>query len=107
MKRRDFIARAALVAAACPLPKFGFASVRGDDRIKVGLVGCGGRGTGAACNMIAADPNVKIVAVADLFADKHEWTLNTISDFAKAFRLGGVRRNGSGQSQKIRRLGLH
>lgn len=91
MKRRDFIARAALVAAACPLPKFGFASVRGDDRIKVGLVGCGGRGTGAACNMIAADPNVKIVAVADLFADKHEWTLNTISDFCK-------KRFGSGAS---------
>lgn len=91
MKRRDFIARAALVAAACPLPKFGFASVRGDDRIKVGLVGCGGRGTGAVCNMIAADPNVKIVAVADLFADKHEWTLNTISDFCK-------KRFGSGAS---------
>lgn len=83
MKRRGFIGKAALAAVASSLPKFGFASVKGDDRIKVGLVGCGGRGTGAVCNMIAADPNVKIVAVADLFADKHEWTVNTISDFCK------------------------
>ncbi|TWT95789.1 Gfo/Idh/MocA family protein [Neorhodopirellula pilleata] len=38
-----------------------------DDIIKVGLVGCGGRGTGAAVNSMNADKGVRIVALADLF----------------------------------------
>ncbi len=37
--------------------------------IKVGLLGCGGRGTGAAKNALMADPGVELVAVGDLFAD--------------------------------------
>lgn len=37
------------------------------DLIKVGLIGCGGRGRGAAANTLNADPNTKIVAVADAF----------------------------------------
>lgn len=41
-----------------------------DDAIRVGLIGCGGRGTGAAIDASKADPNVKIVALADAFADR-------------------------------------
>ena len=41
-----------------------------DKPIKVGLIGCGGRGTGAADNAMDADPNVKIVALADVFKDR-------------------------------------
>ena len=37
--------------------------------IRVGLIGCGGRGTGAAVNAMKADPNVHIVALADLFGE--------------------------------------
>lgn len=40
--------------------------------IKVGLVGCGGRGTGAAAQTLRADPNVELVAMADAFADQLE-----------------------------------
>ena len=40
--------------------------------IRVGLVGCGGRGTGAADNVISAAPGVKIVAMADAFKDRLE-----------------------------------
>ena len=38
--------------------------------IKIGLIGCGGRGTGAASNALNADPNLKLVAMADAFGDR-------------------------------------
>lgn len=38
--------------------------------LKAGLIGCGGRGTGAAMNFIDAGPNLQIVALGDLFKDK-------------------------------------
>lgn len=58
-------------AAACPAlaPAGGF-FVAGDDRLRVGLIGCGGRGTGAAIQAAAADPGVRITALGDLFADQ-------------------------------------
>jgi myo-inositol 2-dehydrogenase / D-chiro-inositol 1-dehydrogenase len=46
--------------------------------IRVGLVGCGGRGTGAAQDALDADPGVKLVAVADVFADKVRKSLEEI-----------------------------
>jgi predicted dehydrogenase len=39
----------------------------GSDRIRVGVVGCGGRGTGAAQNCLDSAPGVEVVALADLF----------------------------------------
>lgn len=41
----------------------------GDGSIRVGLVGCGGRGNGAAINAMSAGADIKIVAVGDLFED--------------------------------------
>ena len=38
--------------------------------IKAGLVGCGGRGTGAAVNFLDAGPNLEIVALGDVFQDQ-------------------------------------
>ncbi|MBN2030541.1 Gfo/Idh/MocA family oxidoreductase [bacterium] len=38
--------------------------------LKVGLIGCGGRGTGAAMNFLAAGPNLEIAALADTFQDR-------------------------------------
>lgn len=84
MDRRSFVKNGAVLgAAAAALPRFGFAQVKGSDRIKVALIGCGGRGTGATCNMIAADPNIKIVALGDLFPKKLDKAANKIYDFAK------------------------
>ena len=42
--------------------------------LKVGLVGCGGRGTGAADNVLDSSENVQITALADMFPDKIEKT---------------------------------
>ncbi len=41
----------------------------GSDTIKIGLIGCGGRGRGAAGDAIKADPNTKITAVCDIFPE--------------------------------------
>jgi predicted dehydrogenase len=38
--------------------------------IKAGLIGCGGRGTGAAVNFLDAGPNLQITAMGDIFPDK-------------------------------------
>ena len=38
--------------------------------IKAGLIGCGGRGTGAAANFLDAGPNLQITALGDIFQDK-------------------------------------
>lgn len=41
-----------------------------NDKLKVGLVGCGGRGTGAANQALVADPNIELYAMADVFESK-------------------------------------
>jgi predicted dehydrogenase len=46
--------------------------------LRVGLIGCGGRGTGAAAQALAADPNVKLVAMADGFRNRLETSLATL-----------------------------
>ena len=72
--RRDFIkdasAAALGVAAAARLQGITGAYAAGSDEIRVGLVGCGGRGTGAAGNALAAAPGVRVVALADAFKDR-------------------------------------
>lgn len=46
------------------------AHAAGSDILKVGLIGCGGRGKGAAVNAMKAEDNVCLTALADLFPDK-------------------------------------
>lgn len=72
--RRDFIrgATAAAVgtAAAARFQGLVGAYAAGSDEIRVGLIGCGGRGTGAAANAIQAAEGVRLVAMADAFQDR-------------------------------------
>jgi predicted dehydrogenase len=46
--------------------------VGGSDAIKIGLIGCGGRGSGAAANAMNSGRDVRLVAMADIFADRLE-----------------------------------
>ena len=55
--------------AASTLPPGRFFAA-GHQRLRVGLVGCGGRGTGAALQALEADPAVRVVALGDMFADQ-------------------------------------
>jgi myo-inositol 2-dehydrogenase / D-chiro-inositol 1-dehydrogenase len=50
----------------------------GDDTIKVALIGCGGRGTGAANNALGTKGNVKLIAMADAFEDRLEKSLKAL-----------------------------
>lgn len=48
--------------------------------LKVGLIGCGGRGTGAAEQALNADPDVILSAMADAFADRLEESYNSLKE---------------------------
>ncbi|MEQ1824868.1 MAG: Gfo/Idh/MocA family oxidoreductase [Pirellula sp.] len=50
----------------------------GSDLLKVGLIGCGGRGSGAATQALKADANVKLWAMADAFEDRLESSLKSL-----------------------------
>jgi len=78
MKRREFIKTTAAVSVAAAMPRLSGAYVQGSDTIRVGIVGCGGRGTGAAIDCLNAAPGVEIVAMFDLFMDRIESSLKTI-----------------------------
>ena len=54
----------------------------GSDTLKIGLIGCGGRGSGAVLNALAADPDIKLTALADVFEDKLKLGLRNLKDAA-------------------------
>jgi len=67
LTRREFLKAGVAIGA---LPVAQFAHAYGSDRIKVGLVGCGGRGTGAAIDCLRADESTVIWALGDIFEDR-------------------------------------
>jgi myo-inositol 2-dehydrogenase/D-chiro-inositol 1-dehydrogenase len=84
--RRDFLTRTTVAAGAVLAGHLGLAPqvhAAGSDAIKVGLIGCGGRGTGAADNVLHAASNVHIVALADAFEDRLNGCRNRLQDIAR------------------------
>jgi predicted dehydrogenase len=73
--RREFLAASAAATATVASSTL-FAA--GSDVLKVGLIGCGARGTGAAGQALQADKNVKLVAMADAFEDRLEESLGNL-----------------------------
>ncbi len=70
----------ATAATAVALPATRAAAYSsGDDVIKVGLIGCGGRGTGAAKQALLADQNVKLTAMADVFEDRLQSSFKSLA----------------------------
>ena len=68
--RRQFLKAGTLgVATVSSLASFRSVHAAENNVIKVGLVGCGGRGRGAARDALTADPNARLVAVCDAFPD--------------------------------------
>ena len=70
--RRQFVKTSTAAAGAVLVSQTLSTAVyaQGGDKIKVGLVGCGGRGGGAVVNALNADEGAELIAVADLFPDK-------------------------------------
>ena len=77
VSRRKFVQGSVVVAGSALTTKALFArgSVGAADLLRIGLIGCGGRGTGAAAQALAADPNLKLVAMGDAFIDHVENSL--------------------------------
>lgn len=74
--RREFLKTSSLftggaLLSSLPFSSFGYHNSN-DDVIKIALIGCGGRGTGAAAQALSTKQNVKLVAMADAFSDRLE-----------------------------------
>ena len=70
--RRDFLKTSALLAGSAALGQLSIeqsAHAAGSDVIRIGLIGCGGRGSQAAGNAMNAGKDIRLVALADLFPD--------------------------------------
>ena len=82
--RRDFLKSSATVAAGAaavgtliqPMAVFAQAS----EEMKIGLIGCGGRGTGAAGQALSTKRPIKLVAVADAFEDQARSAINNLKE---------------------------
>jgi predicted dehydrogenase len=71
LTRRNFLRASSVTAGAMAFPSILHAQNK-KDRIRLGLVGCGGRGTGAANDALTVDANVQLVAVGDVFDERVE-----------------------------------
>ncbi len=75
VSRRDFIKATAGVTAAMIAGREKIFAA-GSDKIRIGLIGCGDRGVGAAWDCVQSSPNVEIYALADLFQDKIDYAIH-------------------------------
>jgi predicted dehydrogenase len=80
LSRRDFFKTAGAASLAAAIPGGLGLHAAGADTIKVGVIGCGGRGTGAAIDCLNADPGVEIVALGDLLMERVESSLKKLKD---------------------------
>ena len=82
--RREFLKKGSAVAGAVAAANLANLSsgayASGTDILKIGLVGCGGRGTGAATDALAGDPNTELVAVADAFQQNAEASVGRLKN---------------------------
>lgn len=99
MDRRGFVRTGAaaalggipLATLATPAPASGRAAPppATRDAIRVGLIGCGGRGTGAAVQALSTAADVRLVAMADAFPDRVEESYRTLTSPERDDWLGG------------------
>src|SRR5438309_2296878 len=79
--RRDFVKSTltvgaiAAVAGTMVIPAVHAAE---NNTLKLGLIGCGGRGTGAAGNALKGDENAELYAIGDLFSDQFDTSLKAL-----------------------------
>ncbi len=77
--RRQFIKSTTATSIIVGSTYFANAQTANNNTIKIGLIGCGGRGTGAVVQALTADPNVRLWALADAFPEKITKSLNNLS----------------------------
>ena len=89
LNRREFLhasglVTASAVAAGLVIPSMARAGSFSSGRMKVGVIGCGGRGTGAAVNILEASGDVEIFALGDMFKDRTDGARNELKNLDKA-----------------------
>ncbi len=81
--RREFVKNSSLLTGgllAAPLLSQANFFSGSDAVIKIALIGCGGRGTGAAVQALSTKQNVQLVAMADAFRDRLDGSYKNISE---------------------------
>ena len=78
--RRDFIKTSLAASLATAVPGNLGLHAGGTDAIRIGMIGCGGRATGAALDCLEAAPGVEVVAMFDLFRDRLEGSLKELEE---------------------------
>lgn len=90
ISRRDFMKASATAAAGIGLTGLSgceqsqvqsMAYTSGSDRIRVGLIGCGGRGTGAMANCVKSSPGIEVYAMGDVFKDKLKDSVTSLKNY--------------------------
>src|ERR1700712_3735839 len=84
--RREFVKQTSLLAGGTiALPIFSKANffAGSSDVIKIAMVGCGGRGTGAIVQALSTKQNVQLVAMADAFRDRLDSSYKNIEEALK------------------------
>ncbi len=93
ISRRDFIRASATAAAGVGLTALAgceqsqdqsMASkvhTSGSDKIRVGLIGCGGRGTGAMANCVKSSPGIEVYAMGDVFKDRLDSSFRSLKNY--------------------------
>src|SRR6516162_9485845 len=79
--RREFLKTSALVGSVIAAPAIlpgSLLAKENTDTLRVGLIGCGGRGSGAAAQALRADNNVVLTAMADAFEDQLQKSLQSL-----------------------------
>ena len=81
INRRSFVKNTTISTGALltvPFSIEAMANSSNNKKLKLAVVGCGGRGTGAVVQALRADKDVELVAMADAFLDKVEKSLKSI-----------------------------
>jgi predicted dehydrogenase len=79
LSRRDFIKTSAALGAASLAVGTNKIFAAGSDKVRIGLIGCGGRGTNDATKCLRSSQNVELVAMGDLFKERLDRCLRTLS----------------------------
>ena len=94
LNRRKFVKTSGLAAGGLMLSPSLVAAksyIQADDAIKVGLIGCGGRGTGAAVQALSTKQNVRLVAMADAFRDRLDDSYKQIKGELETYEIDAGR----------------
>src|SRR5438093_13015455 len=89
--RRAFVETTAAATAALALPpQAPSIARRAPKTLRIGLIGCGGRGTGAAKDCLTSSERVELVAIGDLFPDRVTECRTNLARMATEDTTGGL-----------------